>query len=316
MAVDNTAKLWDAETGGLERAFLHSSWITTAAFSADSRKVVTACEDGGARVWSVESAALLTEVKQRAHTTSAELSPDGLRLVTSCADGTTRVWDSRTGLPIAEAFRHRNSFHKSRFSAIGERVIIEPNSTLFLISARWKPPPMDLVHARWVWELPAAPPFIPPWLPALAEAVAGQRLNPHGHLEPVPMSELQELHQELAASSHTDYYTRWAKWFFADREARSCSPFSSVMVPEYIRRNLEEGSDRSLREVLRLAPNHALAMARLARRVWAQKPEGNAHRKTEADLLSRRAVQLSSDDPEVVKIRRDIAQGIASLSKP
>ena len=148
VGLDNSARLWDAETGGLQRAFLHSSWISAATFSSDGRRVVTACEDGGARVWSVESGTLLTEVKQRANTISAALSPDGLRLVTSCADGTTRVWDSRTGLPMTEPFRHHNSFHKSRFSASGERVIIEPRSTLVLVSARWKPAPMALSLQR------------------------------------------------------------------------------------------------------------------------------------------------------------------------
>ena len=51
---DNTARLWDAETGteiAVLKGHEHSVW--SAAFSPDGRRVVTASSDNTARLWDV-----------------------------------------------------------------------------------------------------------------------------------------------------------------------------------------------------------------------------------------------------------------------
>ena len=51
---DNTARLWDVETGQQIRVFKgHSWWVWSAAFSPDESHVVTASQDGTSIVWSV-----------------------------------------------------------------------------------------------------------------------------------------------------------------------------------------------------------------------------------------------------------------------
>ena len=75
-------------------------------------------------------------------------------------------------------------------------------------------------------------------------------------------------------------------------------------MPEYVRRLIEENTLASLQEAVRLSPPNALAFARLARRVLEQ--GDNPRRVGEADFYSRRAVQLSPKDAEVLRIRDEI----------
>jgi tetratricopeptide (TPR) repeat protein len=81
--------------------------------------------------------------------------------------------------------------------------------------------------------------------------------------EPVFSVQLENLRQQLMADAGTNFYTRWAKWFFADRATRTLSPSSSITVPEYVRRRIDEGTPGSLREAVSLAPTNTEARSRL-----------------------------------------------------
>jgi hypothetical protein len=51
---DNTARIWDAESGqAIGPAIRHEGWVTHVAFSPDSKWLVTASRDGTARLVSV-----------------------------------------------------------------------------------------------------------------------------------------------------------------------------------------------------------------------------------------------------------------------
>ena len=67
------------------------------------------------------------------------------------------------------------------------------------------------------WDVVRAPQPVAPWLADLAEALAGRRFTAQGELETVPAGKLQELKEQLTLSAETDYYSRWARWFFVDR---------------------------------------------------------------------------------------------------
>ena len=64
----------------------------------------------------------------------------------------------------------------------------------------------------------------PPWLPALAESVGGRRFNAQGITEAVPIAELMPFKKRFTETPATDFHTRWAQWFFADRATRPPSP--------------------------------------------------------------------------------------------
>ncbi|MCP4384780.1 MAG: hypothetical protein GY798_25775, partial [Hyphomicrobiales bacterium] len=53
---DNTARLWDAETGSLIHTLEgHGGWVLSAEFSPDGGRIVTASDDNTARLWDAET---------------------------------------------------------------------------------------------------------------------------------------------------------------------------------------------------------------------------------------------------------------------
>jgi hypothetical protein len=66
----------------------------------------------------------------------------------------------------------------------------------------------------------------PAWLPELAEALAQQRQNESGAFVHLPDGfSFSELRQKLSNIAGDDFYSRWLRWFFADRDTRARSPF-------------------------------------------------------------------------------------------
>jgi WD40 repeat protein len=82
----------------------HEDGVSSAAFSPDGKRIVTASWDKTARVWDAESGKLIG-VPLTGHeggVSSAAFSPDGKRIVTASSDKTARIWVAESGKPIGE----------------------------------------------------------------------------------------------------------------------------------------------------------------------------------------------------------------------
>ena len=119
---DNTARVWavpenrqrgaektDAEgEGQVVDAPLwvlsgHRGTVRSAAFSPDSRFILTASDDRTARVWDVKTGREVTVLRgHRRGVLSAAFSLDGRRMITSGYDGVARVWDAGMGHGFVE----------------------------------------------------------------------------------------------------------------------------------------------------------------------------------------------------------------------
>jgi dipeptidyl aminopeptidase/acylaminoacyl peptidase len=274
--------------------------VTSAAFSPDGERVITGSHDKSARIWDVRTGRALTEqLKHTGRLEAVHFSPDGERVLTASEDGTLRIWDAHTGLSLSDPLNHERWVFGAQFSPDGQRVVTASDRKEAL-----------------VWEVPSAPVPVPEWLPELAEAVGGRRLNDQGSLEHGSNLNLPALQQRLVGDSRADYYARWGKWFFSDRATRTISPYSAVTVPEYIQRRIQANTLDSLREAVRLSPTNALALARLARQIFAGDEAQNPRKNAEADFLSRRAVERAPDEPEVLKLRAEVAERIGKLRNP
>jgi len=141
------------------------------------------------------------------------------------------------------------------------------------------------------------------WLPVLAEAVAGQRIDEKDVSEVVPVERLYGLRQRLAMNTEQSYYGRWARWFFADGASRTISPSSAITVSEYVKRRIEENTRESLQEATFLSATNALAFARLAQQLTATNRTVRAREFEDAEWFSRYATNLAPNDPEVQRIR-------------
>ena len=102
------------------------SGVSSAAFSPDGKRIVTASEDKTARLWDAATGKPIGE-PLKGHekaVSSAAFSPDGKRIVTASMDKTARVWDVETGKPIGEPLRgHADALVSAAFSPGGKRVL-------------------------------------------------------------------------------------------------------------------------------------------------------------------------------------------------
>jgi WD40 repeat protein len=122
---DETARIWDAETGKeLVQLKGHTDWVYSADFSPDGKKVVTASEDETARIWDAETGKELVQLK--GHTEwvcSADFSPDGKKVVTASDDLTARIWDAETGKELVQLKGHTDWVNSADFSPDGKKVV-------------------------------------------------------------------------------------------------------------------------------------------------------------------------------------------------
>jgi tetratricopeptide (TPR) repeat protein len=221
---------------------------------------------------------------------TAHFSRDGASVLTASDDGTARLWDARTGQPLAEPMRHSSRINTARFSPDG----------------RWTVTASD-DHTAKLWEIPEMPQPIPVWLPEAAEAVAGWRRNAQGTLEYVPVDSRFALRRRLEISVGTNSSEgRWLGWFLADRDTRRISPAHSLRVSHYVRARLDENTLDSLYEAARLSPANGLVLARLARKLLAPDPTVNSRAAAEADLYSRRALELAPEEEEAWSVREEV----------
>jgi WD40 repeat protein len=69
--------------------------VTSAAFSPDGSRIVTASDDNTARIWDAATAKEIAVLRGHGNAVwSAKFSPDGSRIVTASGDKTARIWDA------------------------------------------------------------------------------------------------------------------------------------------------------------------------------------------------------------------------------
>lgn len=206
---DATARVWERASGqALTPPMRHQGRVVGAEFSPDGRHVVTAAFDHTARLWDSATGRPLTEpLRHGDRVLQAQFSADGRRVVTASRDGTARVWDARTGLPASEPLRHAAPVNTARFHPAGDALLTGAEDGSVRL---W---PLARVRSR-----------APGWLPALAEALGGQRLDDRGQLQPVPVDQLLNLRVRQSASAGDGVFARWADWFFAERAHRAALP--------------------------------------------------------------------------------------------
>jgi WD40 repeat protein len=108
----------------LVQVWRHPGRITSAEYSPDGRRVLTACADGFARVGDLAAGrAAAPALRHDSEVLQATFSPDGRRILTASADDTARVWDAVTGQALTQPLRHGSRVTCVAFSPDGRRVL-------------------------------------------------------------------------------------------------------------------------------------------------------------------------------------------------
>lgn len=102
----------------------HDRFVSTARFSPDGTRVLTASSDGIATLWHVSGKGWPMSLKgHRGSLTSATFSTDGTRVVTGATDGTAMVWDAKNGHRLTILAGHGKGVTFAAFSPDGTLIV-------------------------------------------------------------------------------------------------------------------------------------------------------------------------------------------------
>jgi eukaryotic-like serine/threonine-protein kinase len=122
------ARLWDTSSGQpIGEPLLHVGSIAAAAFSPDSKSVVTGAIDHYARLWDTGTGRLIGKTLQlKSNVHAVAFSPDSKTVLTGSgySTGKASLWDATSGLPIGKPFEHRGAVLAVAFSPNGKTILI------------------------------------------------------------------------------------------------------------------------------------------------------------------------------------------------
>jgi len=101
----------------------HEGPVTSAAFSPDGSRIVTASWDNTGRIWDAASGKQIAVLRgHEDRVNSAAFSPDGSLIVTASDDKTGRIWDAASGKQIA-VLSDASRVASAAFSPDGSRIV-------------------------------------------------------------------------------------------------------------------------------------------------------------------------------------------------
>lgn len=125
-SADYAARVYDAATGNRVVELIgHKNWINSAQFSPDSKRIVTASDDGTARVWEARTGRIIAELNGPATTPilSAVFDHSGTLVATAGNERWARVWEARSGKLLNTLRGHTSSINGVAFSRDDQRVL-------------------------------------------------------------------------------------------------------------------------------------------------------------------------------------------------
>jgi WD40 repeat protein len=103
----------------------HEARVSSAAFSHDGKRVITASSDATARLWDAKTAEEIRILYAGVpfHLNSVAFSPDDKLIVTASDGPTALIWDAGTGQIIGELTGHTDGVTSAAFSADGKHIV-------------------------------------------------------------------------------------------------------------------------------------------------------------------------------------------------
>jgi WD40 repeat protein len=118
---DQTARLWQVDSGECLRVLTHSSRIWEIAFSPSGQLLASSSDDQLVRLWDIETGKLLKTLHgHMSRVWSVAFSPDRELLASGSDDQTIRFWEVSTGQCLRTFQGHHNWVWSVAFSADGQ----------------------------------------------------------------------------------------------------------------------------------------------------------------------------------------------------
>ncbi len=147
---DHRVRVFDA-TGQLEEFFVHDAAVNGVRFSADSKRVFTACADKNARSWTT---ALLWQARSEKAVRQAIVSPRDNRVLSGGDDGIVRFWDIAEGKNLGTFRAHSGAIMALSLNADASRLATVGADKFLHIWDLYRPPIEKPLVSR---TLPAEP---------------------------------------------------------------------------------------------------------------------------------------------------------------
>ena len=204
-SANSYATVWRLPEGKLHAVLNHVAVVRNAQFSPDSKTILTTSDDLTGQLWDMKTGQAISSPLKGTRSSiarpntgnsmrAAAVHRDGRRALTGGSDGAARFWSLATGTSLAEPAEFEGSVMHAEFSPDGKRVLI----ACFDGTAQ-------------ILTLPPIVERAPVWLAPLAEALAGQRFNDRGAVEPVTPDVLWNICQEIRHLEGNDEALAWAK---------------------------------------------------------------------------------------------------------
>lgn len=122
---DQTAKIWDFDTGNILETFQkHTDAVFSASFSPDGKKIATASADKTVIIWDRETKKPLKTLTGHSGTIySVVFSPNGKILLTGSYDKTAKIWSPETGECLQTLSGHTKPIININFINNGKQIL-------------------------------------------------------------------------------------------------------------------------------------------------------------------------------------------------